>query len=291
MIRQNNTPKKITVGIVGLGLIGGSMARAYHAAGHTVLASDKDSATLQTAQADGVVTAALDKQSVTVCDLLLLAVYPKAAIAALKELAPYIKKSTVVLDLCGTKREVCEACFAIAARFGFSFVGGHPMAGTQFSGYQKSRATLFCGAPMVLVLPEGATAELEKCVKSLLSPVGFNSFAITTADAHDRVIAFTSQLAHVVSNAYVKSPQAQVHHGFSAGSYKDLTRVAWLNEAMWCELFLENSDYLAEEIDTLITSLTAYRQALLEKDAATLTALLREGRLAKEMADKEDENK
>ncbi len=290
MTKQTDITPKLTVGIVGLGLIGGSMARAYHEKGHTVLASDTHADTLQAAMTDGVVTAALDTESVASCDLLLLAVYPKAAIAVLKEFAPRIPKETIVLDLCGTKREVCAACFAIGARFGFSFVGGHPMAGTQFSGYENSRANLFCGAPMVLVLPENAPAQLEQRVKSLLFPVGFGSFAMTSADAHDRVIAFTSQLAHVVSNAYVKSPQAQVHHGFSAGSYKDLTRVAWLNEAMWCELFLENSDYLAEEIDTLIASLTAYRQALLEKDADTLTALLREGRLAKEMADKEDEN-
>ena len=290
MTRQTDSAKKITVGIVGLGLIGGSMARAYHEKGHTVLASDKDAATLEAALSDGVAAAVLDKESVATCDLLLLAVYPKAAIATLEALAPHIKKETVVLDLCGTKREVCKACFAIAAGFGFAFVGGHPMAGTQFSGYQKSRANLFCGAPMVLVLPENAPDLLEKRVKALLSPVSFSSFAVCNADTHDRVIAFTSQLAHIVSNAYVKSPQAQVHHGFSAGSYKDLTRVAWLNEKMWCELFLENSDYLAEEIDTLITSLTAYRQALTTKDADTLTALLREGRLAKEMADKEDKN-
>ena len=140
---------------------------------------------------------------------------------------------------------------------------------------------------MVLVLPEGDTAKLEKCVKSLLSPVGFGSFAVTTADAHDRVIAFTSQLAHVVSNAYVKSPQAQCHHGFSAGSYRDLTRVAWLNEKMWCELFLENRDFLAEEIDNIINALTAYREALDSADAPRLTALLREGRIAKENADKD----
>ena len=162
------------------------------------------------------------------------------------------------------------------------------MAGTQFSGYENSHAQLFAGAPMVLVFDDAASEAQINTTKSLLLPVGFGSFAITTADTHDRVIAFTSQLAHVVSNAYVKSPQAQIHHGFSAGSYKDLTRVAWLNEQMWCELFLENADYLANEIDFLITSLNAYRRALLEKDERTLTALLKEGRLAKEMADSED---
>ena len=192
-----------------------------------------------------------------------------------------------MIDLCGTKRDVCAACFAIAEQYGFCFVGGHPMAGTQFSGYESSRQGLFQGAPMVLVLPEQDKANARARVRTLLSPIGFGSYAETTAEAHDRVIAFTSQLAHVVSNAYVKSPQAQVYHGFSAGSYRDLTRVAWLNERMWCELFLENRDFLAEEIDGIIKALEAYRQALLENDASTLTALLREGRLAKENADKD----
>ena len=141
---------------------------------------------------------------------------------------------------------------------------------------------------MVLV-PTPAGKDTVARAKELLAPVCFGSFAVTTAEAHDRVIAFTSQLAHVVSNAYVKSPQAQVHHGFSAGSYKDLTRVAWLNEKMWCELFLENRDFLAMEIGNIIDALAAYKTALEENDAALLEELLREGRIAKEQADKDGE--
>ena len=281
------TEQQFTIGIVGLGLIGGSMARTYAAAGHRVLAAEVDQRVLQKAVDDGVVVGELNRSTVQACDLLLLAVYPKAAIERLQEFSDVIQKNTVVIDLCGTKRDVCAACFAIAEQYGFCFVGGHPMAGTQFSGYESSRQGLFQGAPMVLVLPEQDKANARARVRTLLSPIGFGSYAETTAEAHDRVIAFTSQLAHVVSNAYVKSPQAQVHHGFSAGSYRDLTRVAWLNEHMWCELFLENRDFLAEEIDGIIKALEAYRQALLENDASTLTALLREGRLAKENADKD----
>ena len=280
-----DTQNHITVGIVGLGLIGGSMARSFAATGHTVLATDTDTATLSRAMADGVVKEELRTDIVSRCDLVLLAVYPAAAIAALQLYAPYIAKDAIALDLCGTKREVCRACFAIAAKHGITFVGGHPMAGTQFSGYANSRAGLFEGAPMVLVLPERQNEDLRMRVEALLAPIGFRSFAVTTAEAHDRVIAFTSQLAHVVSNAYVKSPQAQVHHGFSAGSYRDLTRVAWLNEKMWCELFLENRDFLAEEIEHLIAALGQYKSALASNDPQTLERLLREGRLAKEAAD------
>ncbi len=279
--------KKLTVGIVGLGLIGGSMARTFAAAGHTVLAADNNKETFAKATAEEVVRGELNRETVPLCDLILLAVYPKAAIAQLNELADVIPADTVVMDLCGTKRDVCTACFAIAKEHDFPFVGGHPMAGTQFSGYDNSRAGLFKGAPMVIVLPEENKDALREQIKDLLAPVEFGTFAETTAEAHDRVIAFTSQLAHVVSNAYVKSPQAQIHHGFSAGSYRDLTRVAWLNEHMWCELFLENRDFLAEEIDNIITALGAYKKALDENDAKTLTALLREGRIAKENADKD----
>lgn len=282
--------EKLTVGIVGLGLIGGSMARTYAAAGHTVLAADTNVATLAKAMGDGVVSGELDRDTARSCDLILLAVYPKAAIEKLEELADAISGDTLVMDLCGTKRDVCAACFAIAARHSFSFVGGHPMAGTQFSGYDNSRAGLFGGAPMVIVLPDESDTVLFEKAKRLLAPIEFGTYAATTAEAHDRVIAFTSQLAHVVSNAYVKSPRAQMHHGFSAGSYRDLTRVAWLNEHMWCELFLENRDFLAEEIDHIINALGAYKTALLDNDAKTLTALLREGRIAKENADKDGDD-
>lgn len=278
----------LTVGIVGLGLIGGSMARAYHAAGHRVLATDKKKDTMKAALESGVVSAPLTEEGVGTLDLLLLAVYPKAAIATLASLADKLGKDTLVIDLCGTKRDVCRACFPIAEAHGFDFVGGHPMAGTQFSGFENSREGLFVGAPMVIVLPREDEALMAR-VCHLLAPVRFGSFAVTTAEQHDRVIAFTSQLAHVVSNAYVKSPQAQIHHGFSAGSYRDLTRVAWLNESMWTELFLENSDYLAEEIDLIVASLKEYSDALRAGDGARLTTLLREGRIAKEMADKDNE--
>ncbi|MBE6555842.1 MAG: prephenate dehydrogenase [Ruminococcaceae bacterium] len=286
--RAERQTGSLTVGIVGLGLIGGSMARAYRAADHRVLATDLNTRAIASACDEGVINGILDRTTLPECDLLLLAVYPAAATACLSDWADAIKKSTVVLDLCGTKRRVCDTCFAIAQEHGFDFVGGHPMAGTQFSGFESSRADLFKGAPMVLVMPPEARSDLKERVITLLSPIGFGSFSDTTAAAHDRVIAFTSQLAHVVSNAYVKSPQAQIHHGFSAGSYRDLTRVAWLNEAMWCELFLENRDYLSDEIDGIIRALTEYKEALDSEDAARLKALLREGRIAKENADKGD---
>ena len=158
------------------------------------------------------------------------------------------------------------------------------MAGTQFSGIKYAKETLFKNAPMVLVMEREDSALLAK-VKELLAPAQFGKISVTSAEEHDAIIAFTSQLAHVVSNAYVKSPTARVHKGFSAGSYKDLTRVAWLNEHMWTELFMENREPLLFEIDEIIKSLSEYRDAISDGDADRLRALLRDGRIAKEQID------
>ena len=169
----------------------------------------------------------------------------------------------------------------------FTFVGGHPMAGTQYSGFANSRADLFQGAPMVIVPKERDDILLLDRVKKLLTPAGFSHMTVTTAEHHDAMIAYTSQMCHVLSNAYVKSPRAQMHKGYSAGSYRDLTRVAWLNETMWTDLFLENRDYLLEELDRLIGYLGEYREALEQGNGDRLCTLLAEGRICKEKVDAE----
>ncbi len=274
-----------TVGIVGLGLIGGSFAKAYHAAGWTVMATNRTKSVLDFAILSGDVDEGLTKDNVRDCDLLLLTIYPEASISALKELAPFIGQTPMVIDCCGTKRVVCDACFPIAEQYGFTYVGGHPMAGTQYSGYKYAKANMYHNAPMVIVPPRYDDILLLERVKELLKPAGFSRISVTTAERHDEMIAFTSQLAHVVSNAYVKSPTARLHHGFSAGSYKDLTRVAWLNAPMWAELFLENKDYLLNEVNCIIDNLTAYRDAMERDDKEKLTELLNEGKRIKEEVD------
>lgn len=275
----------MTAGIVGLGLIGGSLAKAYHEAGEAVLAFDTDRSILDFAMMSGAVDGVLDEESIKRCDIVLIAVYPAACIEYFTRMADYISKDTVVLDCCGTKRTVCEGCFPVAKAHGIAFAGGHPMAGTHNSGFKYARANLFHGAPMVIVPMDFDNIALLSRIEKLLAPAGFGSFSVTTAAEHDRMIAFTSQLAHVASNAYIKSPTAKLHKGFSAGSYKDMTRVAWLNAPMWSELFLENRDYMLRELDGLMDCLMQYRAAIAENDGEALTQLLEEGKKRKEEVD------
>lgn len=275
----------MTVGIVGLGLIGGSFAKAYHQAGHRVLALEKDPSVLNFAILSGAVQGALTPEEIPQCDLILVAVYPAAAVEFFRENADRFGDKPLVMDCCGVKREVCDAVFPLAREHGFTFLGGHPMAGTHNSGFKYATADLFRRAPMVLVPDSFHDIQLLSRAKALLEPAGFARFSVTTAQEHDKMIAFTSQLAHVVSNAYIKSPTARLHRGFSAGSYKDMTRVAWLNPTMWAELFLEDKDFLLEELDTLMASLAQYREAIAGDDLPRLTALLEDGKRCKEEVD------
>lgn len=275
----------MTVGILGLGLIGGSLARAYKLAGHTVYVKNRDESMLSFAMLSGAVDGKLNEDTIPQCDLILLAIYPAGSADWLEANAPLISKKALVIDCCGTKQLVCQRCFPIAKEYGFTFVGGHPMAGSQFSGFKYSRASLFQGAPMVLVPPVYDDMALLQRVKDALEPCGFGFFSVTTAADHDRMIAFTSQMPHILSNAFIKSPTALEHKGFSAGSYRDLTRVAWLNPGMWTELFLENRENLLFELDTYIQSLAQYRDALANQDEDTLYRLLDDGKKRKEEVD------
>ena len=275
----------MTVGIVGLGLIGGSFAKAYHEAGATVLAWNRSRSVLDFAVMSGTVDAELTEENIASCDLVLIALYPEATIDWFRRIAPHIGPHPVVLDCGGTKRTICAACFPIAEEYGVTFLGGHPMAGTQYSGFKNAKATMYHGAPMVIVPPDFDDVLLFDRVKQLLQPAGFSRFSFTTAEAHDEMIAFTSQMAHVVSNAYIKSPTADQHKGFSAGSYKDMTRVAWLSPEMWAELFLENKDNLLHEMDIFMAHLNEYRDAMARDDLPALTRLLDEGRRRKEEVD------
>ena len=273
------------VGIVGLGLIGGSLARAYKQKKHTVYGYDLDDKILDVAKMVNVIDEELDKDTIAQCDCILIALYPKATIEYLEEMGTYINNKTVVIDCCGVKEEVCEAGFKIAEKYGFTFVGGHPMAGKQYSGFKYSREDLYENASMIIVPEKCNDIEFLNRVKEMLLPAGFGKITVSTAKEHDKIIAFTSQMPHIVSNAFIKSPTAREHNGFSAGSYKDLTRVAWLNENMWTELFFDNKENIVKELDFFIDEITKYKDALIEDDRDKMVELLRDGRICKEEVD------
>jgi prephenate dehydrogenase len=155
------------------------------------------------------------------------------------------------------------------------------MAGTQNWGFEYSRGSMFKNASMILTCFEKLSIQSLETLKLFFISLGFSRLQFSTPEEHDRIIALTSQLAHVVSNAYVKSPTAKKRMGFYAGSYRDMTRVADLNDEMWTELFLENRDYLSEEIDILVDNLKKYSEALKNNDSEKLRSLLVEGKQSK----------
>ena len=273
------------VGIVGLGLIGGSMAKSIKArTGHTVFGIARSEETLMMARMYGAIDAPLTQENLSQCDLILIAIRPAAAIEWVRRNAADISKSAVVVDLCGVQRVVVESIAPIAEQYGFAYIGGHPMAGKERGGFTSATEDLYVGASMILTPDKRTDMQLLEMLKAFFLDVGFANLTFSTPDEHDRIIAYTSQLAHIVSSAYIKSPEAQRRRGFSAGSFRDMTRVARLDEDMWTELFLDDTDYLTKELDILIENLSEYADALKAKDADRLRALLKDGKEKKATA-------
>lgn len=273
------------VGIVGLGLIGGSMAKSIKArTAHTVYGSDLDAETMTMARMCGAIDAPLTDENLPQCDLVLVAIRPGAAIEWVRRNADRIAKSAILVDLCGVKRVVVEALAPIAEEHGFAYIGGHPMAGKERGGFTSATDSLYVGASMILTPDKRTDMLLLETLKSFFLDIGFAGLTFSDPEEHDRIIAFTSQLAHIASSAYIKSPEAQRRRGFSAGSFQDMTRVARLDEDMWTELFLDDADYLTAELDELILHLTEYQEALKTRDAEKLRTLLKDGREKKATA-------
>ncbi len=272
----------MNIGIVGLGLIGGSLAKAFKKYTDNIISvydinPDTVNKAIEEKNADKELFSNIGE-----LDLLILALYPEHSIQFVSNYKDMISEKTVVTDCAGIKQKVCKEISEIANEKGFVFIGGHPMAGIEKSGYDASMSGLFKGASMILT-PDKSTDEKHiEFIKSALSPLGFSQFKISDPAEHDKIIAFTSQLAHVVSSAYILSPASEEHYGFSAGSFRDMTRVARLNEYMWTELFLENKDYLATEIGLLIENLTEFKEVIENSNEEKLLSMLRRGRIRKE---------
>lgn len=255
----------LTVGIRGMGLIGGSFAKAFADAGHRVL-------NLKDATGGEIGS----------CGLVVVCLPPLMVAPWIASHADDFADDALVTDAAGVKGVVCDALASLARTSPWTYVGGHPMAGKERSGYANSSADLFRGASMIFT-PYGFTdtAAVER-LKSIFSEIGFARFAVTDPKHHDEMIAYTSQLAHVVSSAYVRDGLSREHVGFSAGSYQDMTRVATVDPDIWTDLFLSNAVELDKVLSRLIERLAAYRDAIRAADARELRSLLEEGRTAKE---------
>ncbi len=276
----------MNIAIIGLGLIGGSYAKSTKSrTSHTVYGYDLDEEVMMFARMTGAMDKALTDELLETCDLVITALRPGAAINWTRAHAKQLGKAKCVLvDICGVKRAVVGELAEIAEKNGFRYIGGHPMAGKETGGFVNATDSLFEGASMILTPDSHTDLPTLEMLKNYFTDIGFGQLTFSTPDEHDRIIAYTSQLAHIVSGAYVKSPTAQKRRGFSAGSFRDLTRVARLDEKMWTELMLDNREYLADELRILIDNLKPYLEALENNDADALCECLREGRIAKASA-------
>lgn len=273
------------IAIIGLGLIGGSIAKGFKKyTDYDIIGYDRDESVLNKAlcekSIDGVFSGDFSG-----CDIVILGLFPEAAINFIRDNADKIGKNTIVTDCGGVKEKICSAVQPYAEEHGFTFIGMHPMAGREKFGYDHSLPDLFCGASLILTPYPGTPEDKVKKLADTMMKIGFSRLQMSTPEEHDKVIAYTSQLAHVVSGAYIKSPTAMRHAGFSAGSFRDMTRVAHLNEHMWTELFMDNPENLAEEIDSLVSRLSEYSDALKKRDRSRLFELLKDGREKKTLSD------
>lgn len=274
------------IGVIGLGLIGGSLAKSIkRTTKHEVLGYDIRETAMLKAELLNAIDGRLTEDALAECDIAIVALFPRDAVEYILQNRDRFGEGALVVDCSGVKRAVCAPIEETLDGEKFTFMGGHPMAGREFWGFDYAKDDLFENASMILTPAAGTPIEIIKSAKDFFLSIGFGRVRFSTPDEHDEMIAFTSQLAHIVSSAYVRSPLSMKHKGFSAGSFLDMTRVARLNEHMWTELFFENADKLSEEVGRLADRLSEYKRALDARDEEGMRALLREGREAKEALD------
>jgi prephenate dehydrogenase len=281
---------KHTVGVAGLGLIGGSLVKAIKAKTDSrVFGFDINGEVMLMAKEQGVIDGELTDAALAECSLVIIALYPDDVILYFERNLPHIRSGTIVVDCGGVKTRICEALSGRAKEQSIRFIGGHPMAGVERSGFSSSFAELFAGATMILCEDEYTDKSALEELRTFFLSLGFGSIKITSAREHDEIIAYTSQLAHIVSSAYIKSDTMKKRYGFSAGSFKDLTRVARLNEDMWTKLFFANRENLLKEADAFLENMRDYRNAIALSDYGAMRELLRDGTERKIADDAEEE--
>lgn len=271
------------IAVVGLGIIGGSFCKALKKyTDHYVIGLNRTESTAQKALDTGAIDKIGTPQELAEADIIILCMYPQADVDFIIQNGQYIKKGALVTDAAGTKRAICPQLCELAQKFGFVFVGSHPMAGKETNGFDVSDADLYHNASYIIT-PCGAEQKYVDILSELAKSIGFGTIKISTPEEHDRMIAFTSQLPHVLACSYVLSPSCPNHKGFSAGSYRDVSRVANINSKLWSELFLENKEPLMQELDILIKNITSIINAIKSDDRQNLTDLLEQGHKIKEM--------
>lgn len=273
----------MNIAVVGLGLIGGSFCKALKKnTFHRILGIDTNKETIEKALACGAIDEEITVDRLSEANLTIICLYPEAIVNFVKDNAANFKKGSIVIDSCGVKEYVVNECTPVLDSHGVIFVGTHPMAGREFSGFEYSTDDLFNGASFIITPTDGTPQIAVDLLQTLAGSISFGKAVVSTPQKHDEVIAYTSQLAHIVSNAYVKSPAMLNYDGFSAGSFQDLTRVAKLNEFMWSELFMCNKEALLKEINCVLNSITEYRDAIQNGELDRLIEILRDGRVLKE---------
>lgn len=273
----------MNIAIVGMGIIGGSFAKALKKyTDHHIIGINRTQSVLERALEQKAIDEIGSEQSLKDADIVILALYPQAAVNYVEQYGEYINKSAIVTDSSGIKREICPQMIELSKKYGFEFVGSHPMAGKETNGFESSEADLFEGASYIIT-PCEASGEAVRTLSALALKMRFSTIKITDPEEHDRMIAFTSQLPHVLACAYVLSPCCLNHKGFSAGSYKDVSRVANINAELWSELFLENREPLIKELDTLIENIHAITDAVKANDKKKIEELLEAAHKTKEM--------
>lgn len=277
----------MNVGIIGLGLIGGSLGRTLCAKTECkVFAFDLSKQALLDGKLLSAYHEELNKNNAKELDVLFVCVYPDAIEGVLREFCPFLRCGAIVADCCGNKRKVVKLMGELCKAYpDLNFISTHPMAGREFSGVTHSTVTLFEKASMILV-PVKADIRVVSNFKQFCLSVGFGAVVITDASKHDEIIAYTSQLAHLVSSSYIKSQTAMQFMGFSAGSFRDMTRVARLSSEMWAQLTVDNADFLVNEVQSFIDNLTEYKNALQNKDKERMKELLEDGNQRKLISEK-----
>lgn len=274
--------KDLTITIVGLGLIGGSIARCLKPHVKRLYAVDTDENVISFTRAQGITDESPDN-AVSLSDVVILCVYPNAALDFIKENSGRLKKGAVVTDVLGVKAPIMKLYNELKPPF--SYIGGHPMAGREVSGFINSDDDLFAGASFIITPPDDAAEEQILTVEKIARTIGCTSVIRTTVENHDKIIAYTSQLPHVIATAMCDTPLLVKHKNFTGGSFEDVTRVAKINENLWTELFLANKDNLVEELERFADSLENIKNAVKAGDAEGLRQIMRRVRLDKEMID------